>query len=88
MKLETNIESVKAEIHDNKLVLKSKSPLKILSSAVLNGGTPEANCIVNVQVDESAGSDVRRLRNASVPPVEAPIATILLDVFLTEVFLI
>jgi len=42
MKLETNIESVKAEIQENKLVLKSKSPLKILSSAVLNGGTREA----------------------------------------------
>ena len=58
MKLETNIESVEAEIQDNKLILKSKIPLKILSSAVLNGGSREANCIVNVQVDESAGSDV------------------------------
>jgi len=58
MKLETSIESINAEIQDNKLVLKSKSPLKIVSSAVLNGGTKEAECIVNVQVDESAGSDV------------------------------
>jgi adenosylcobinamide hydrolase len=58
MKLETNIDSVEAKIQDNKLILKSKVPLKILSSAVLNGGTQEANCIVNVQVDESTGSDV------------------------------
>jgi iron complex transport system ATP-binding protein len=58
MKLKTNIDSVEAQIQDNKLVLKSKIPLKILSSAVLNGGPREANCIVNVQVDESAGSDV------------------------------
>lgn len=58
MKLETNIESVEAKIQDNKLILKSKIPLKTLSSAVLNGGSREANCIVNVQVDESAGSDL------------------------------
>lgn len=58
MKLETYIDTVEAQIQDNKLILKSKIPLKILSSAVLNGGSQEANCIVNVQVDESAGSDV------------------------------
>jgi len=58
MKLKTNIDSVEAEIQDDKLILKSKNPLKILSSAVLNGGTKEANCIINVQVAEDAGSDV------------------------------
>lgn len=58
MKLETGIKSVEAEVNDNKLVLRSKTPLKILSSAVLNGGSRESNCIVNFQVAEDAGSDI------------------------------
>jgi adenosylcobinamide amidohydrolase len=58
MKLETNIRSVEAEIQGNKLILRSKTPLKILSSAVLNGGPLEANCIMNYQVPEDAGSDM------------------------------
>jgi iron complex transport system ATP-binding protein len=58
MRLETKIDSVVAEIQDNKLVLHSKTPLKILSSAVLNGGLFDSNYIVNVQVSEDAGSNV------------------------------
>jgi len=58
MKLETGIKSVEAEIQDNKLVIRSKSPLKILSSAVFNGGAKESKCIVNFQVPEDAGSDL------------------------------
>ncbi len=58
MKLETKIESVEAEVQGNKLVVKSKTPMKILSSAVLNGGLQEANYIVSVQVPEDAGSDI------------------------------
>ena len=58
MKLETRIKSVEAEIQENKLVLRSKTPLKILSSAVLNGGPCDSNCIVNFQVPEDAGSDM------------------------------
>ncbi|PVX24064.1 MAG: hypothetical protein CW691_08755 [Candidatus Bathyarchaeum sp.] len=58
MKLETHIRSVEAEIQENKLILRSKNPLKIVSSAVLNGGSKEANCIINVQVAEDAGSDM------------------------------
>ena len=58
MKLETNIRSVEAEIQGNRLILRSKTPLKILSSAVLNGGSLEANCIMNYQVPEDAGSDM------------------------------
>ncbi|KON33078.1 hypothetical protein AC477_02065 [miscellaneous Crenarchaeota group-1 archaeon SG8-32-1] len=58
MKLETNIRSVEAEIQDNKLVLRSKTPLKILSSAVLNGGPCDSKCIINYQVPEDAGSDL------------------------------
>jgi adenosylcobinamide amidohydrolase len=58
MKLETKIKSIEAEIKDNKLIIRSKNPLKILSSAVLNGGPCESKCIVNVQVSEDAGSDL------------------------------
>jgi adenosylcobinamide hydrolase len=58
MKLETRIKSVDAEIDGNKLILRSKTPLKILSSAVLNGGPKEATCIMNFQVPEDAGSDM------------------------------
>ena len=58
MKLETRIKSVEAEIEGNRLVLRSKTPMKILSSAVLNGGAQETNCIMNFQVQEDAGSDM------------------------------
>jgi adenosylcobinamide hydrolase len=58
MKLETKIKSVEAEIQENKLVLRSKTPLKILSSAVLNGGLREANCIVSVHVPEETGLNI------------------------------
>jgi iron complex transport system ATP-binding protein len=58
MKLETGINSVDAEIKENKLILRSKNPLKILSSAVFNGGSRDSNCIVNYQVPEDAGSDM------------------------------
>ncbi|MFA5364108.1 MAG: adenosylcobinamide amidohydrolase [Candidatus Bathyarchaeia archaeon] len=58
MKLETHIESVEAELQGNKLVLRSKTLLKIISSAVLNGGQRESNCIINYQVPEDAGSDM------------------------------
>ena len=58
MKLETGIKSVDAEIQGNKLILRSKAPLKILSSAVLNGGLREVKCIMNFQVTEDAGSDM------------------------------
>ena len=58
MKLETKIKSVEAAIQENKLVLKSKEPLKVLSSAVLNGGLREANNIVSVHVPEETGLNV------------------------------
>ena len=58
MKLETKIKSVEAEIQKNKLILRSKTPLKILSSAVLNGGLQEANYIVSVHVPEETGLDI------------------------------
>jgi adenosylcobinamide hydrolase len=58
MKLETRIKSIEAEIQGNKLILRAKTSLRILSSAVLNGGLREANYIVSVQVPEDAGSNI------------------------------
>ena len=52
MKLNTNIKSIEAEIQRGKLVVRSKTPLKILSSTVLNGGLRDANGIINVHIPE------------------------------------
>ncbi len=57
MKLNVEIENISAEIKDQTLVIWSKTPLKILSSALLNGGLIEANGIINVQVPEGSGRD-------------------------------
>jgi len=58
MKLNVKIENIDAEIKNQTLVIWSKMPLKILSSALLNGGLVEANGIINVQVPEGSGSDM------------------------------
>jgi adenosylcobinamide amidohydrolase len=58
MKLNTGIENIDAEIKNQTLVIWSKKPLKILSSALLNGGLIEANGIINVQVPEGSGKDI------------------------------
>ena len=58
MKLNTGIESITAEVKNQTLVVWSKNPLKILSSALLNGGLVEANGIINVQVPEASGKDM------------------------------
>ena len=57
MKLDTGIENIIAEVKDQTLVIWSKKPLRILSSALLNGGLVEANGIINVQVPEGSGND-------------------------------
>jgi iron complex transport system ATP-binding protein len=57
MILDVKIKNIEAEIRDNILVIWSKTPLRILSSAILNGGLREANGIINVQVPEGTGSD-------------------------------
>ena len=57
MKLNAKIENIDVEIKNQDLVIWSKVPLKILSSALLNGGLVEANGIINVQVSEGCGSD-------------------------------
>ncbi len=58
MKLNTGIKNIDAEIKNQTLVIWSKKPLKILSSALLNGGLIEANGIINVQVPEGSGKDM------------------------------
>ena len=58
MKLNVEIKNISAEIKNQTLVIWSKTPLKILSSALLNGGLIEANAIINVQVPEGSGSDI------------------------------
>lgn len=57
MKLNVEIENINVEVKNQTLVIWSKNPLKILSSALLNGGLVEANGIINVQVPEGSGSD-------------------------------
>lgn len=57
MKLNVEIENINAKVKNQTLVIWSKTPLKILSSALLNGGLVEANGIINVQVPEGSGSD-------------------------------
>jgi adenosylcobinamide hydrolase len=57
LKLNVKINDITAKVNDNILTIWSKTPLKILSSAILNGGLQEANGIINVQVPEGCGSD-------------------------------
>jgi adenosylcobinamide amidohydrolase len=57
MKFDVGIESIEAEVKNNILLVWSRASLRILSSAVLNGGLKEANGIINVQVSESCGND-------------------------------
>jgi adenosylcobinamide hydrolase len=57
MKIDTKIQGVEAEVNDNILVIHSTQPLKVLSSAIYNGGLKEANAILNIQVPEGLGSD-------------------------------
>jgi adenosylcobinamide hydrolase len=57
MKLNVGIKQIEAEVKNNILIIWSKTPLRILSSAVLNGGLTETNGIINVQVSEGCGSD-------------------------------
>ena len=64
MKLDTNIELLEAKIQRGKLIICSKTPLKILSSAVLNGGLRDTNGIVSVHVPEDGSKDDEIHRNA------------------------
>jgi adenosylcobinamide hydrolase len=64
MKLDTNIESIEAKTQRGKLIICSKIPLKILSSAVLNGGLRDTNGIVSVHVPADGSKDDEIHRNA------------------------
>jgi adenosylcobinamide hydrolase len=57
MKFDVGIESIQAEVKDTILVITSSERLRVLSSAVLNGGLIEAEGIINVQVPEGSGAD-------------------------------
>jgi iron complex transport system ATP-binding protein len=57
MKFNVEIEPIEAEVKNSSLIIWSKTPLRILSSAVLNGGLKEAHGIINVQVSENCGTD-------------------------------
>jgi adenosylcobinamide hydrolase len=57
MSINSNIEGVSAEVKGNILVIKSKSPLKVLSSAIYNGGLKNVEAVLNIQVAEGSGSD-------------------------------
>ena len=58
MRLHTSIEDVNAEVDKNRLVIMSKSPLKVLSSAGLNGGLVKANGIINIHVTEDIRDEI------------------------------
>jgi adenosylcobinamide hydrolase len=58
MKIETGIDDITAEVKDQTLIVWSRKSLKILSSALLNGGLVEGNGIINVQVPEGSGKDI------------------------------
>jgi adenosylcobinamide hydrolase len=60
MRLCTSIESVNAEVDKNKLVIFSKRPLEVLSSAVLNGGFTKANAIISIHVPVHRDENLHR----------------------------
>ena len=60
MRLHTSIESVNAEVDKNKLVILSKRPLEVLSSAVLNGGLTKANAIISIHVPEDRDEEIHK----------------------------
>lgn len=57
MDIYSNISGVSAEVKGNILVIKSKPSLKVLSSAIYNGGLKDAEAVLNIQVPEGSGSD-------------------------------
>ena len=66
MKLHTAIEGVNAEVDQHKLIVSAKKPLKVLSSAYLNGGLVRATGIVNFHLPEEQDAEVHRKPDASL----------------------
>jgi adenosylcobinamide hydrolase len=60
MRLHTPIGSINAKVDKNKLVILSERPLKVLSSAALNGGLVKANGIVCIQFIEERDEEIHR----------------------------
>ncbi|MDH5266507.1 MAG: adenosylcobinamide amidohydrolase, partial [Candidatus Bathyarchaeota archaeon] len=60
MRVYTSIEGVNAEVDKNKLVILSERSLKVLSSAVLNGGLTKANAIININVSEYRDEEIHK----------------------------
>ncbi len=57
MAIKSNVKGISAEIKGNILVIKSKPSLKVLSSAIFNGGLKDSDAILNIQVPEGSGND-------------------------------
>ncbi len=77
MKLEIPIDDISGEIVGNTIIICSEHPLKILSSAVLNGGLINAKTIINHQVSRdyhhsAPEDDLKRI----VEEMKLPVPTI------------
>ncbi len=57
MSINPKIKGIQAQVKGSVLVIQSKTPLRILSSAIFNGGLKYANALLNIQVPEGLGSD-------------------------------
>ena len=57
MNVDPKIKDIHAQIEGNILVIKSAIPLRILSSAIFNGGLTDANAVLNIQVPEGLGNE-------------------------------
>ncbi len=57
MSINPQIKGIQAQVKGSILVINSTTPLKILSSAIFNGGLKYANAVLNIQVPEGLGSD-------------------------------
>jgi adenosylcobinamide hydrolase len=57
MAINSSIKGVSAEVKGNILVIKSNPSIKVLSSAIFNGGLKIAEAVLNIQVPEGSGSD-------------------------------
>ncbi|MCZ2809677.1 MAG: adenosylcobinamide amidohydrolase [Candidatus Bathyarchaeota archaeon] len=66
MRLHTHVGSINAEVDKDKLVILSKNPLKVLSSAGLNGGLARANGIVNIHVTEDRTEEIHKTPDESL----------------------
>jgi adenosylcobinamide hydrolase len=57
MSINPKIKGIQAQVKGSVLVIQSKTPLRIISSAIFNGGLKYATAVLNIQVPEGLGSD-------------------------------